>query len=90
MLLSRTARASWHIATVLLVALSLSRITRADATGASEGAFRHLQALQDIASASGGNRAAGTPGYDRSADARTRRSPDAGEIRAPVFQGTKE
>ena len=35
---------------------------------ASEGAFRHLRALQDIASVSGGNRAAGTPGYDRSAE----------------------
>ena len=33
-----------------------------------EGAFRHLQALQDIAAANGGNRAAGTPGYDRSAE----------------------
>jgi hypothetical protein len=35
---------------------------------ASEGAFRHLRSLQDIASVSGGNRAAGTPGYDRSAE----------------------
>src|SRR4051812_28495614 len=34
----------------------------------SEGAFRHLLALQDIAEANGGNRAAGTPGYDRSAE----------------------
>jgi Zn-dependent M28 family amino/carboxypeptidase len=32
-----------------------------------EGAFRHLQALQEIAAANGGNRAAGTAGYDRSA-----------------------
>ena len=32
------------------------------------GAFRHLLALQEIATANGGNRAAGTPGYDRSAD----------------------
>lgn len=30
--------------------------------------FRHVQALQDIATAHGGNRAAGTPGYDRSAE----------------------
>nr|WP_246718621.1 M20/M25/M40 family metallo-hydrolase [Microvirga terrestris] len=30
--------------------------------------FRHVQALQDIATANGGNRAAGTPGYDRSAE----------------------
>ena len=28
----------------------------------------HLRALQDIASANGGNRAAGTPGYDASVD----------------------
>ena len=34
---------------------------------AGEGAFRHLQVLQDIATANGGNRAAGTSGYDRSA-----------------------
>jgi hypothetical protein len=33
---------------------------------ASEGTSRHLRALPDIASVSGGNRAAGTPGYDRS------------------------
>jgi Zn-dependent M28 family amino/carboxypeptidase len=37
-------------------------------TKASEGAFRHLQAFQEIASANGGTRASGTPGYDRSAD----------------------
>jgi hypothetical protein len=30
--------------------------------------FRHLRALQDIASRNGGNRAAGTAGYDRSAE----------------------
>jgi Zn-dependent M28 family amino/carboxypeptidase len=35
---------------------------------ANAGAFRHLRALQDIATANGGNRAAGTPGYDRSAE----------------------
>jgi Zn-dependent M28 family amino/carboxypeptidase len=34
----------------------------------SEGAFAHIQALQEIATANGGNRAAGTNGYDRSAD----------------------
>src|SRR5712691_11240981 len=38
------------------------------APAANAGAFRHLRALQDIATASGGNRAAGTPGYDRSAE----------------------
>ena len=66
MLLSRTV--SWSIAAVLLVAASLTRIAGADNTAASEGAFRHLRALQDIASTSNGNRAAGTPGYDRSAE----------------------
>src|SRR5918998_3220677 len=30
--------------------------------------FAHVRALQAIAEAHGGNRAAGTPGYDRSAD----------------------
>ena len=35
---------------------------------ANEGAFRHLQAFQEIAAANGGTRASGTPGYDRSAD----------------------
>jgi Peptidase family M28/PA domain len=30
--------------------------------------FTHLRALQDIATANGGNRAEGTPGYDRSVD----------------------
>jgi Zn-dependent M28 family amino/carboxypeptidase len=33
-----------------------------------EDPFRHVQALQDLANANGGNRAAGTPGYDRSAE----------------------
>ncbi|WP_253194779.1 M20/M25/M40 family metallo-hydrolase [Streptomyces sp. MP131-18] len=37
----------------------------AAATG--EGAFRHLTAFQDIAERHGGNRAAGTPGHERSA-----------------------
>jgi Zn-dependent M28 family amino/carboxypeptidase len=37
------------------------------ATGQTDP-FRHVQALQDIATANGGNRAAGTAGYDRSAE----------------------
>jgi Zn-dependent M28 family amino/carboxypeptidase len=38
-------------------------------TKASEGgAFRHLQAFQEIAAANAGTRASGTPGYDRSVD----------------------
>jgi Zn-dependent M28 family amino/carboxypeptidase len=35
---------------------------------AKAGAFRHLEAFQEIAAANGGTRASGTPGYDRSAD----------------------
>jgi len=61
MLLPTTVRASWSIAAVLLVA-TLGRIAGADNTAANEGAFQHLRALQDIASASGENRAGGTPG----------------------------
>src|SRR5438105_3144513 len=61
------------LAAVLLAAVPPGRIATADnvvgiappgslnaATG--EGAFRHLQALQDIATANGGNRAAGAAG----------------------------
>jgi hypothetical protein len=80
MLLSRTVRASWSIVAVLLVAASLGRIAGADNTAASDGAFRHLRALQDIASASSGNRAAGTPGYDRSADYVVERLKEAGYV----------
>src|SRR5262245_43733407 len=32
----------------------------------------------------------GASSQPQAAEARTRRSPDAGEVRAPVFQGTKE
>jgi Zn-dependent M28 family amino/carboxypeptidase len=77
---SGTFRKNRAIALVLLAALPPSGITSAQGLSgaasperqseslASSGAFRHLQALQDIASANGGNRAAGTPGYDRSAE----------------------
>ena len=65
---------------MLLAALPSSGIARAQGTtgapppdrpleaAADAGPFRHLRALQDIATANGGNRAAGTPGYDRSAE----------------------
>src|SRR5215471_11508267 len=79
MLLSRAVRASWSIAAVLLVA-TLGRIARADNTAANEGAFQHLRALQDIASTSGGNRAAGTSGYDRSAEYVAERLKEAGYV----------
>jgi Zn-dependent M28 family amino/carboxypeptidase len=79
MLLSRTVRASWNAA-ALLVAASLGHLARADNTAASEGAFRHLRALHEIASASGDNRAAGTLGYDRSAEYVAERLKEAGYV----------
>src|SRR5262245_42317200 len=82
MLSSKTFRASWSIglAAALVAAVAPGRMAGAENivggafaphlldAAASEGAFRHLRALQDIASESGGNRAAGTLGYDRSAE----------------------
>jgi hypothetical protein len=71
MLLSKTFRASWSIglAAALLAAVPPGPIARAENivgdgglaahlldAAASEGVFRHLRALQDIASVSGGNR----------------------------------
>jgi hypothetical protein len=59
---------------------------------ASEGAFRHLRVLQDIASVSSGNRAAGTSGYDRSAEYVAERLKEAGyrvhfeEFEFPFFE----
>jgi Zn-dependent M28 family amino/carboxypeptidase len=54
---------------------------------AGEGAFRHLQALQEIANANGGNRAAGTSGYDRSAEYVAERLKEAGyAVRFEEFQ----
>jgi hypothetical protein len=82
MLSSKIFRATLSIglAAALVTAVAPGRMARAENivggafaphsldAAASEGAFRHLRALQDIASESGGNRAAGTPGYDRSAE----------------------
>jgi Zn-dependent M28 family amino/carboxypeptidase len=76
----RSCRASWSVAAALLVVVSLGRIAGADNTAASEGAFRHLRAFQDIASASGGNRSAGTPGYDRSAEYVAERLKEVGYV----------
>ena len=107
MLLSKTFRASWSIglAVALLAAFPPGRIARAENfvgdgalaahlldAAANEGAFRHLRALQDIASVSGGNRAAGTPGYDRSAEYVAERLKEAGylvrfeEFEFPFFE----
>jgi Zn-dependent M28 family amino/carboxypeptidase len=92
MLVSKAVRAGWSIAAVLLVAVGPSPIAgAADVAGgalaagqadpaATGGAFRHLRALQDIASASGGNRAAGTRGYDRSAEYVADRLKEAGYV----------
>ncbi len=100
--LSKISRASLSIAAVLVAAVPLGRIAGADNLagvpaarldpGAGEGAFRHLRALQDIAIANGGNRAAGTPGYDRSAEYVAERLKDAGytvrfeEFEFPFFE----
>ena len=99
---SRQARLSWRLASLLLIAAGLTAsITRAenlvdgartDPSLEANGAFRHLQALQDIATANGGNRAAGTPGYDRSADYVAEKLKEAGytvrleEFDFPVFE----
>jgi Zn-dependent M28 family amino/carboxypeptidase len=66
-----------RVGTIALI-VALSPVTRSGAaealppapapSDAKAGAFRHLEAFQDIASANGGTRASGTPGYDRSAD----------------------
>src|SRR5262249_12725662 len=94
LLLSKTFRASWSIglAAALLAAVPPGRLGRAESIAggslapdwfrgaASGGAFRPLGVLQDIASMSGGNRAAGTPGYDRSAEYVADRLKEAGYL----------
>src|SRR5262249_13816026 len=74
MMPSKCFRSRRRIAAVLLAALSPSGIpwaqsassaappSRPAEAAADTGAFKHLRALQSIASANGGNRAAGTPG----------------------------
>lgn len=52
-----------------------------------DGVFEHLQALQRIAEENGGNRAAGTAGYDRSADYVARVLSEAGyTVRFEAFE----
>jgi Zn-dependent M28 family amino/carboxypeptidase len=64
---------------VIALGVALSPLTHSEAAealppapiaspDAKVGAFRHLEAFQEIASANGGTRASGTPGYERSAD----------------------
>jgi Zn-dependent M28 family amino/carboxypeptidase len=51
-----------------------------------ENAFRHLEELQRIADANGGNRALGTPGYDASVEYVARTLRDAGyTVETPEF-----
>jgi hypothetical protein len=98
-LLSKTFHASCSVglAAALVAAIPPGRMARAENiiggafapdlldAAASEGAFRHLRALQDIASESGGNRAAGTLGYDRSAEYVAERLKEAGYWSAPLI-----
>jgi Zn-dependent M28 family amino/carboxypeptidase len=97
-------RSSCVIAAALLVVLAPNGIasaqntagaappSRAPEAAANAGAFRHLQVLHDIASANGGNRAAGTAGYDRSAEYVSQQLAKAGyqvrfeEFEFPFFQ----
>jgi Zn-dependent M28 family amino/carboxypeptidase len=56
----------------------------AEVTG--DGAFRHIEELQRIADANGGNRALGTPGYDASVEYVARTLRDAGyTVETPEF-----
>jgi len=84
-------RASWIVAVLLaaappvLIAFAQDVPEGALAAGqpsptTGRGAFLHLRALQDIASANGGNRAAGTPGYDRSAEYVAEKLKEAGYV----------
>lgn len=59
-------------------ACSILALTAAAPAFADTGAFRHIEALEAIAAANGGNRAAGTPGYDRSAEYVARQLEGAG------------
>ena len=102
MLLSKTFRASCGLAAALLAAVPPVHIAGAENlvagsshsldAAASKGAFRHLRAFQHIACVSGGNRAAGTPGYDRSAEYVAERLKEAGyrvhfeEFEFPFFE----
>jgi Zn-dependent M28 family amino/carboxypeptidase len=89
MVIARTFRGTLTIVTVLLAPLHLATAQAVTGTAspagqpdsaANTGAFRHLRALQEIASANGGNRAAGAPGYDRSAEYVAERLKEAGYI----------
>ncbi len=101
MMPSGAFRSSSVIAAVLLALLGPSGLTSTSSEaqtaagaapprrppGSATGAFRHLQVLQDIASANGGNRAAGTAGYDRSAEYVSEQLAQAGyQVRFEEFE----
>ena len=67
-LLPNTSRAVFATAVLLTGTVVSHADVGLPATGAQADPFRHVQALQDIATANRDNRAAGTPGYDRSAE----------------------
>ena len=67
-LLPNTCRAVFATAFLLTGTVVSHAAVGLPATGAQTDPFRHVQALQNIATANRGNRAAGTPGYDRSAE----------------------
>lgn len=59
---------------------------RLAAAATGDGAFRHLEELQRIADANGGNRALGTPGYDASVEYVAKTLRDAGyTVETPEF-----
>jgi Zn-dependent M28 family amino/carboxypeptidase len=69
---------------VLAAALCIGALPAA--ADPADPVFGHLQALQAIADANGGNRAAGRPGYDRSADYVAARLREAGyDVRFEEF-----
>lgn len=55
-------------AAAVVVATAVRADVGLPATSGQTDPFRHVQVLQDIATSNGGNRAAGTLGYDRSAE----------------------
>ena len=81
-----TRRPASLLAALLTLALLAACRLAPQASAADEGAFAHVRALQAIAAENGGNRAAGTPGYDRSADYVAGRLRDAGyDVRFEEF-----
>jgi Zn-dependent M28 family amino/carboxypeptidase len=59
------------------------------AATSGDGAFRHLEELQRVADANGGNRALGTPGYDASVEYVARTLRDAGyTVETPEFSAS--